>query len=189
MSSLDPSRPEKTNGQRARAASLRSRLHRLRTDVHDVSTRAKSRDVDITIDADATAAVELVYDAYVRRIIDDAKESLATLRRANEAKVRRLTMDVRAFATTAPRVDGSQLVERASTRPRDRGEDTMARRDGARSPLIHAVRRATAARATPRARAAPRDDDGARAAVDRVDAAMGARARMSEDDATRRERA
>ena len=86
---------------RARAASLRSRLHRLRTDVHDVSTRAKSRDVDITIDADATAAVELVYDAYVRRIIDDAKESLATLRRANEAKVRRLTMDVRAFATTA----------------------------------------------------------------------------------------
>lgn len=101
MSSLDPSRPEKTNGQRARAASLRSRLHRLRTDVHDVSTRAKSRDVDITIDADATAAVELVYDAYVRRIIDDAKESLATLRRANEAKVRRLTMDVRAFATTA----------------------------------------------------------------------------------------
>ena len=66
------------------------------------SQRALNREMsNITIDADATAAVELVYDAYVRRIIDDAKESLATLRRANEAKVRRLTMDVRAFATTA----------------------------------------------------------------------------------------
>ena len=96
MSSLDPSRPEKTNGQRARAASLRSRLHRLRTDVHDVSTRAKSRDVDITIDADATAAVELVYDAYVRRIIDDAKESLATLRRANAVSYTHLTLPTKA---------------------------------------------------------------------------------------------
>ena len=101
--SLHPASRKKMNSH---ATALRERLANLRDDVRDVSVRARAHGVDVVIDACATAAIELLYNAYASCIIRDAREALEARRASNADAVRSLASGVQTFARAIREFDG-----------------------------------------------------------------------------------